>query len=277
MVVVAIMLLLGTIGIVNYVSFRSQSELSVWANNIVETVSLAKNKTLQAEYGEQHGVHFETDKFVLFRGIAYVAASTSNVIYALPGSLEIASISLNAATSDVVFKKVTGQTDNYGAIVLRQKAGNNNSIEIHVDRSGSAGVDIAPLASTSTRIEDSRHVHVAFGQNIQSATSLLLEFPGYATNNVTVGFQTYLNPGKTVFSWEDNAILVGGATQSIKIHTHLIDLTGAEFSIHRDGRYNSRAVNIYINNPGAQQLIQYSAAGAVTNGTSPYAGDPEYQ
>ena len=277
MVVVAIILFLGTIGLVNYVSFRNQSELSVWANNVVETASLAKNKTLQAEYGEQHGIHFEADKFVLFRGLVYSAASASNVIYTLPTSLEIASISLNAATSDVVFKKVTGRSDNYGSVVLRQNTGDNNSITINIDSSGSVGVDIARQDPTSSRIEDSRHAHVVFGQNVQSATSLLLEFPGYTANNVTVDFQTYLNPGKTAFFWENNAIVVGGTTQSVKIHTHLIDLTGAEFSMHRDRRYNTRAMNISINNPGAQQLIQYSAAGDVTKGTSLYAGDPELQ
>jgi len=277
LVVVAIILFLAATGVISYLSFKSQTELSVWANNIVESVALAKNKTLQAEYGEQHGVHFETDRFVLFRGSAYNVASASNIIYILPDSLEIATISLNMATADVVFKKIIGQTDNYGSIVLQQKAGDNNSIAIHIESSGSARVDVAPLTPTSSRVEDSRHVNVSFGQSVQSATSLLLEFPGYTADNVTVDFQAGLNPGKTVFSWENNAILVGGATQSIKIHTRLIDLTSAEFSIHRDRRYNARALNIYIDNPGSQQLIQYSAAGVVTKGTSLYAGDPELQ
>jgi hypothetical protein len=61
--------------------------------------------------------------------------------------------------------------------------------------------------------------------------------------------------------------------QTLKIQTHQLNggagLNETKFSIHRDRRFNDRALSISLN-ADIGTLIQYDAAGVITPGTSAY-------
>jgi len=69
--------------------------------------------------------------------------------------------------------------------------------------------------------------------------------------------------------------------QKIKIHTHKLNAAGFEtqFSIHRDRRFNTKAVDIEISGdlPSPNKIIQYDAAGVTTPGDSLYVFSPVQQ
>ena len=73
-------------------------------------------------------------------------------------------------------------------------------------------------------VSDSRHVHFTYNQSVGGAGELILDFPGYLTQNID--FQTYYNGG--VFDWS-GTIAVGGTNQVLRIHTHATSGFSADF------------------------------------------------
>jgi hypothetical protein len=124
---------------------------------------------------------------------------------------------------------------------------------------------------------DSRHVHFNYNANAQDALTLHLIFPDYPADNYDIDFQANLNPDRTEFFWE-GTVLVGPTgqktEQKLKIHTHSLSSSAAQFCIHRDRRFNDKALRIDLDN---ENLINYSAGGEVTQGTSAYVSEPELQ
>jgi len=251
--------------------FKKQSTLESATQEITQTLRLAQNRTLASEGDTNFGVYFEANKFVLFKGLVYSASATDNEVHNIDSSLTISSINFGGAVAYVVFERLTGTTANYGSLVVRQASDTTQNKTIYVDQSGIISLAVNPASDTS-RDKDSRHVDVLFSQSVKTATTLALVFPADSiTENVT--FQTYLNAGKTEFSWE-GTVTVAGQEQKFMIHTHSLTDSAALFSIHRDLRYNTKAVNINLDD---QNLINYAADGTVTDGSSAWSGPAQIQ
>ncbi|MFH1938521.1 MAG: type II secretion system protein, partial [Patescibacteria group bacterium] len=118
-IVIAIMVFLLGAVIVSYRSFEKRTELENTARNILITLELAQNKTLASENDSQYGVHFESDKYILFKGDAYESGSPDNEINQLSNRLEIYNINLTGSGSDIIFQRINGNTNQDGIIDLR--------------------------------------------------------------------------------------------------------------------------------------------------------------
>ncbi len=60
---------------------------------------------------DSYGVHFETDRYVLFHGSSYSAASPDNVSIQIPDPIQMSSTTF--PSSDVIFLKGSGQISGY--------------------------------------------------------------------------------------------------------------------------------------------------------------------
>jgi len=251
--------------------FQRQNTLEAVAQEIISALQMAQNKTLASEGASNFGVHFETNKFVLFKGASYNPASTDNENHNLPNILQISQINLNGGSTNIIFERLTGTTQSFGSIKIEFIDDSSKNVTIFISASGVVGLN-ASNPSDATRIYDSRHTHFVFSQNTKNASILTLYFPA---DNFTqeINYQTYLNPAKDEFSWE-GIVNVNGANQTLKIHSHGLTDSATAFCLHRDRRQNSKALNIFLD---GQNLINYSATGTTTPGTSPWVGIPQLQ
>jgi len=252
-------------------SFQRGKVLDSAAEEIINSLRLAQSRTLASEGASSYGIYFENNKFTLFKGNFFNAALPDNEIHQLPPTLIISQINLTDATSSVAFARLTGYAQSYGTIKVEMTTDASQNRIIYIDSSGTVSLN-SGIIDDSGRIKDSRHVHVLYSQGTKSATTLTLFFPndGYTES---IDYQTFLNAGKTEFSWE-GTITVGGVDQKIKIHTHDLSDTETLFCIHRDGRYNTKAIDISLD---GQNLINYNAAGITSQGISFWAGVPDLQ
>lgn len=272
-IAVGIIAFISTIAVASYYALVSRADLSGNAKNMISTLNLARSETVTSNQANPWGVHFETDKYALFKGSTYNAADSSTKIYTIPSSLEISDIALNGGGSEVLFARITGQTTNYGNITIRNKAQTTNLINITIETSGQASATTLNQPSTDTRITDSRHIHFTYNGNAQTATTLLLSFPDYPADNISIPFQNYLTPAKDSFSWEQT-VTVNGITRMIRINTHLLTSSQADFSIHREKENNTEAMNADLD---GQNLINYTALGQESQGTSAWVTAPVRQ
>lgn len=270
-IVIAVMAILLGASIYSLRPFQTQTALDAQAQEIISALRLAQSRTLASENATSSGVYFETNRFIVFKGALFNPTAQNNEIHNIDPKLRASQISLNNSSTSIVFMRLDGATENYGFIKIETAADAARNKTIFIDAAGNATVTGAGN-SDGGRLKDTRHAHILFSQNVKNATTLSINFP---ENGVTqnIAFQDFLNADKTEFNWKGN-IIVAGASQQLKIRTHGLTDSAALFSVQRDRRRNDKAVGISID---GQNLINYAASGAATQGASLWAGPPEIQ
>lgn len=277
LVIVGILIILIALSVPALKSFQKESDLNNSTEEIINTLRLAQNKTVVSEEASQYGVHFENGKYVLFKGISYNPLAPDNETRNLPKSIEIYEINLAGGGSEALFNRVTGATDQFGKVSIRLKTDISTTKIIYIENSGQVGLTSPLTPSETSRIKDSRHIHFDYNQSVQDAVTLHLIFPDYPSDNYNISFQNYLNLDKTEFDW-GGTVLVGPegskTEQILRIHTHSLTSFVAQFCVHRDRRYNDKALNITLD---IENLINYTAAGEESRGSSFWVEEPQRQ
>ena len=97
-----------------FADFESTQDL------IFVTVKEAQNLAM-ATRTESYGVHFETDRYVLFQGSTYNPADPSNLETTLDSNLTISSVTL--PSGNIIFFPLIGEAGSPGSFVLKDAAG----------------------------------------------------------------------------------------------------------------------------------------------------------
>jgi prepilin-type N-terminal cleavage/methylation domain-containing protein len=243
-------------------TFGGQINLDTSAQKIVSTLESARNQTLASEDESVYGVHFETNKYILFKGATYDPLDTNNKVFDL-SNVEIYDTSVTGG-SDVVFARVRGTTSNEGDIKVRLTADTSKTKTIVINPLGQSSLQESASAPTS-RVTDTRHVHLDFGWSILppvSTMTLIFSDPPGADVTQDIDIPTYTSGG--TFEWE-GTVDVNGSDQILRIHTHLMDASDTILSVHRDQRYNDKALEIRID---GTEIVTYTAAGVATKGST---------
>ena len=284
LIAVAVLTVILIISATTFYNLTKKSDLDASRDNIISVLNIARNKALASEGAKQYGVYFDTstspDKYILFQGPNYAGRDVSfDEVCDLVSSIEISNISFNGNGDEVVFKRLDGSTDNYGSITI-QSLNTSETRTVYIYSSGEISTQPESI-SEAGRITDSRHIHFDYSRNINTAIETITLTFTDPTTTVNILMDDYTT--SVSFDWEDD-VDVGGDIQHIRIHTHRlndVDL-GTQFCIHRDRRYNNKALTITISGDGSDSLISYTVDGQESRGTSFYlvtgeAGDPKRQ
>lgn len=116
----AAILVITAIVVGGFLGFKRGSELTLAKEHALSQLREAKARTLAARDNAAWGAHFETDRVILFKE-TYSTSAAENETTILPTSVEISAIALAGVGSDVIFKRLTGETNHYGTITFRLK------------------------------------------------------------------------------------------------------------------------------------------------------------
>lgn len=277
-VIIGILVILTAISISVFRFFQRESDLNNSTEEIINTLRLAQSKTLASEAASQYGLYFDTfvspHQYILFKGSDFATRDTSfDEIYELPDTVEIYEINLGGG-KEVVFNRLTGETNQPGNVALRLKTDSTKNRIIYIEDYGQVG-QVPPLVPIDGRERDSRHVHFSYNRMIATTTErLILTFDGAFIKEIVIA--DFLEDNQIY--WEGE-IDVGGDIQHLKIHTHRLNAPDTQFCIHRDRRKNNKALNLDINGDGGvtPNLISYNSEGQTTKGSSIYVSEPEWQ
>jgi prepilin-type N-terminal cleavage/methylation domain-containing protein len=132
LVVLGIATFLFSITLSFFVGFKNRETLEKDSSLVLEVLRQAKHSTINSKDSNQFGVHFDSNGVVYFVGPVYSALDSTNQIYNFSSDVTVFSTSLNGGGSDILFNKVTGDTNNNGMIILRsQIASTTKSITIY--------------------------------------------------------------------------------------------------------------------------------------------------
>lgn len=262
-VVLGIISVLAAVVLSGLLALRTESNVSSTTDQVISALQLARSRALASVNEESYGVHLEADRYVLFTGTAYDSGDASNEVHLLDKYLEIANISIGG-TNDVIFDRLIGTTSQAGSFEVRRKNAISNSRNVSILASGLVGQG-GSVSPTGSAITDSRHLHFDLGWSIQDRTTMTLDFSNPPNPNVqeVVTMADYFNSDRTEFDWEGD-VAVGSSQQTMRVHTHVLDAGETLLSIHRDRRYNDKALTISID---GQDIVSYQADGTATVGS----------
>lgn len=264
-----------------YRFFEMEGDLTNGAEEIVNALRLAQDKTMASENASRWGVYFSTstNQYTLFRGNSYAARTISlDEVRNLPKTVEFYGVDLTGG-SEVVFERVTGNANSTGNVSVRQKTDSSRTKTIYVESSGQISQTATLAPSDDNRKKDSRHVHFDYSRSISTSSEILILNFNYGASTTTQDIVISENIKDNQIYWYGE-ITVDGEIQKLKIHTHRLNNPDTLFSIQRDMRYNTKALSIEIGDspdPDIGTLIAYDASGTVSTGTSIYVSNFQTQ
>lgn len=109
-----------------------RADVNAQAATLSSHLRLAQSSAAAGEGGESHGIHLESDEYVLFDGSPYVSGDPDNVTIELPPTIHIQSIALNGGGNDIIFDPPQGETSTHGSFELYSESIEKTlSITIH--------------------------------------------------------------------------------------------------------------------------------------------------
>ncbi len=131
LIAIAIVGVLSSLSVAYFNSFLARNELKNESLKIVDMLRRARGQAMAGQDDSQWGVHFETGKYVLFRGSSYSAGDSFNEEITLPAVLTISAITLNGSGSEVIFSKIRGETSQYGTTTISNDINESKNIVIN--------------------------------------------------------------------------------------------------------------------------------------------------
>ncbi len=249
------------------------------AQKVLIFLSSARTKTVGSEKDSQYGVYFDNSvtpgRIILFKGPSYSSRDPSfDEVYSFPQDVSFESISL-AGGSEVVFEKITGETQNPGYVTVKLLHDQEKMRTLYVKGSGQIDLVDSGAPSDEARVKDSRHVHFDYSREIELTETMLLEFEGdNGTTTEEVLIESNMKGGQ--FYW-DEEVDVEGDVQKLTIRTQRFNSPDTEFCIHRDRRFNDKTLAITLSGDSSGAIIYYSADGLNTSSPSIYTNQPVWQ
>lgn len=118
LIVLAILVVIVTIVVSAFSKFNNNQSLGGAVGEVTSTLNEARANTLASYDNSQYGVHFQSNKIVLFKGSIYSSSDTNNEDIILSSKISISNVSLAGGGNDIIFKRLTGKTDQNGTITL---------------------------------------------------------------------------------------------------------------------------------------------------------------
>lgn len=121
LIVISIIGILSAIIVLNLSKFHNQQALKNTAEDVYALLNEARNNTISSKNSNTYGIHFLSDRAILFAGESYTDSVSNKQIdfdsvVRIPDS---GGVVLNGGGVDVVFSRITGDTLNYGTITIQ--------------------------------------------------------------------------------------------------------------------------------------------------------------
>lgn len=129
----AVVIILAVIIFSGLTSFRESNNLLRGVDLVSDTLNKARVQTLSSKEQSAYGVRLASTTITLFKGNGYNPSDSSNEVINLPALVEIASFANSSTSLNIVFKRLSGETDNPGTVkmIIRSNADKTKEIEIY--------------------------------------------------------------------------------------------------------------------------------------------------
>ena len=118
LIVLAVLSLLISIFLPSFQRIRSNSVLKSTASNIFSALDKARSQGLSSVNSSEYGVHFETQKIVIFKGTVFSPSDINNEEIPITMPAYISLISLTGGAVDLYFDRLSGAPNKTGTVTV---------------------------------------------------------------------------------------------------------------------------------------------------------------
>ncbi len=135
LVSVAVMVIIVLVVVGGLRSFRQSADLNRAADGVMASLRDGRLRTIESKDASIWGVHVESSRVTLFKGVTFSEGAADNAIFNLPSAVTL-SWSLQGGGSDVKFNRIRGDTDQYGTLTLTLTADSSKTRTITIRSAG---------------------------------------------------------------------------------------------------------------------------------------------
>lgn len=120
-VVVGILVILLAIAMPQFSKIRERQVLKASVADVISSIDKARSQTLASLNSSSYGVHFQSDKVIIFKGTVYASNDANNVSVNIVSPATISNVTLagvSGSTGDVYFSRVYGVPNKTGTIIV---------------------------------------------------------------------------------------------------------------------------------------------------------------
>lgn len=141
LIALGIIIVIASITFKPFNNFRDSEALNGAVEEVLSTLQQARGQTLASTGDSQYGVHLAATQLVLFTGVTYNSAASTNQAVTLSSLVNLSNISLAGGGSDIIFARLTGATSQSGSLVLALKSDATQSRTITINSNGISDVN----------------------------------------------------------------------------------------------------------------------------------------
>ncbi|OGZ11085.1 MAG: hypothetical protein A3D67_01070 [Candidatus Lloydbacteria bacterium RIFCSPHIGHO2_02_FULL_51_22] len=138
--VIGMVVIIAALGTAPVLFFKKTNALNTAALTSMSLLKDARVRALSSMGGVAHGVHFADESATLFSGDTFNGGAVDNEVTSF-GTFVETSRSLNGGGDEVVFTRLTGETEEYGTITFRLKSDVAKTKVLYVGQMGTIKTD----------------------------------------------------------------------------------------------------------------------------------------
>lgn len=136
LIAVTVLIMVSGIVLASFNRFRRRAVVQNAAGSVASLLREARALTLAARDGVAWGVHFEATEVTLFKGPTFIAGAADNKLSRLDTLVRLATTSITGGGSTILFKKISGETDNSATTTISLVSDSTVSRTVTVSASG---------------------------------------------------------------------------------------------------------------------------------------------
>jgi len=118
MIVIVIIGIIVAVVLPQFSDIKKSQLLKNTGEDVVSTLNKARSQTLGSLDSSQYGVHFQSDKLILFKGTAFSDGNASNEVINVVSPVTLSDISLTGGSSNIYFSRLNGMPSVFGTITI---------------------------------------------------------------------------------------------------------------------------------------------------------------
>ncbi len=121
LVVLVLLILIFSIVLPQFSKIKEVQVLKNTVNDAISSLNKAQSQTLASVNSSSYGVHFQSDKIVVFTGTTYSSGSSSNIIFDINAPVSISNVTFggsSATSGDIYFNRLSGTPSTSGTVTI---------------------------------------------------------------------------------------------------------------------------------------------------------------
>lgn len=140
LLVLGIIVLLVIVIVPNLSRFHKQQVLKNTTEDVISLINEARNNTISSLNSSSYGIRFFEDKVEMFAGLTYTSPIKEiqfDDAVLIPNN----GINLSGGGDDIVFERITGNTNQYGTILIQLESDSERQNIISVNKLGIVSIN----------------------------------------------------------------------------------------------------------------------------------------